>query len=87
MVKAYLRYELADYFGALNTNRCDCYFDNKNKKILTGCGEYILIINIVKGEIERKISIEKNTQISFITKNFQDFPEFIACGCYNGDIV
>ncbi len=26
-----------------------CYFDNKNKKILTGCGEYILIINIVKG--------------------------------------
>ena len=131
MVKAYLRYELTDYFGACNTNRCDCYFDDKNKKILTGCGEYILIINIVKGtvfftfiqspflqqaiffpfpktpkkilffggvinpfflipkigEIERKISIRKNTQISYITKNFQDFPEFIACGCYNGDIV
>ena len=49
MVKAYLRYELADYFGALNTNRCEVYFDNKNKKILTGCGEYILIINIMKG--------------------------------------
>ncbi len=87
MVKAYLRYELADYFGGLNTNRCTTYYDEANKQILTGCGEYIHVINITKGEIMKKISIKKNTQITYISKSLQEFPEFIACGCMNGDIV
>ena len=87
MVKAYLRYELAAYFGGLNTNRCVTHYDEENKQILTGCGEYVQLINITKGEIMKKISIKKNTQITYITKSFQEFPEFIACGCMNGDVV
>lgn len=53
MVKAYLRYELADYFGGINSNRCVCYYDKQSKLIITASNEYILFMNITKGILSK----------------------------------
>ncbi|KRX07433.1 WD40-repeat-containing domain [Pseudocohnilembus persalinus] len=90
MVKAYLKYVFRKSFGAITTGNSNVLVTNKTNQIITGSNQYVNIINMKSGQVDKVLYDEqKNESVTFLKlgKDSNNIQNILAVGYEDGDVI